>query len=1589
MKYFLRSITVCFLFIVSSVHGQPGFTCAEALQISNIPFSVTDNTANYGNGFNPTEWIYCTDMPYGPSAFQGNDVFYAFTATETRLINIKMTPDQPNTVLMIRTSTCNDSGGCLKMVYNNTTNPRIVNNLQIYEGNTYQIMISSAAAVQTSGYTLAITQDCIAPDNAGAYAIKATSATLNWFEVFQSDNAWEVLLIPGDATPETPADDPVVENGTLLFPVNSANSNIVLAANTLTPSTTYHMFVRTVCSNNGKSPWSSPGSFQTAVCDVENQCNYKFIKSSTSVNGWNGGKMLVRQNGITVGELTMTGNVTVNTLIPICNDIPFDVYWSVPGTHPENVGLSIQNPYTDVIYNKLPGEGGNPLETLFTDTGHCSTPTCQKPTALSVSATTQTSATLTWTQAGTSAQWEVYVTSPDGLPPPINAPVTGVAPYYLTNTNAITVSGLAMQTTYKYYVRAVCSPTDKSAWTYNNPKAFSTKPSNDDCVNAINVVQNTLQDCLPENVIHGSTLGATPTVPTLPNMTGSNCSATSSDVWYTFTAVSSSCTVNISTTGTIFGSIFSGNCGNLTKLACFVGTGNTVSGLTVNQVYYLRISGQASSTGGEFDLCLTVPPPNDESTTAIALTVNPDSNCTVTTAGNTLGATASTQTNNCVGVNDDVWYTFVATSPVHVIRISDTVISVGSDTVNHALFSGSGASLSFIYCTTASAKVSTNLIVGNAYTIRVFSSGTGISQSAKFNICVATPIPVTNDECASAMPVVVAENMNCNNTVHGSLAGATTSAVTNNCTSNADDDVWFKFVATTTSVGIRLLNVSGTATNLVHSLFQGSCDNLSAIYCSYSDDSTTDNLTIGQTYYIRVWSSAATVQDIVFDVCVMNVTASLTTSTTLFTPQQLVTNVLINNPCVDISNITYSTGSNFNSVNGIGYFTNLNSVNTGSFPIASGLVLSTGDAAHVGGHNNFTLSEGISTWPGDLELQNAIQMNQQSYNASVLEFDFTTPTAYMSFNFLFASEEYGTFQCNYSDGFAFLLTDLATNVTTNLAVLPDNITPISVVTIRDQQYNPDCDSMNPDFFGHYFPDDDQFVSAINFNGQTHLMTAASDIIPNHPYHIKLAVADRGDRSFDSAVFLQAGSFASGPPECTDKIRLTTFIDENANGIKEDTEIAFNYGSFTYQQNNTGELTHISTPLGTYTLYDSNPSNTYDFSYVIDPEFQTYFSVASTTFNDINVAVGSGTTELFFPINVLQAYNNLAVSILPTGIPRPGFDYSNTVTYTNLGMTSTSGTIAFTRDASTTITGVSQSGIVNTADGFTYSFSNLPPHETRSFVVTMSVPAIPAVNLGDQLTTSAVISAPSGDINIFNNAFSNTQTVVGSYDPNDKQEAHGGKINFNQFSADDYLYYTIRFQNTGTYNALNVRVEDILDGKLDPESIRMVSASHNYVMERIDNKVVWHFDYIQLPSIYQNEALSHGYITFRIKPLPGFELGDIISNTADIHFDANPAITTNTVNTVFEIPLGIGVLDPSQILLFPNPANQYVKVALVNTVEDIADINVIDMLGKSIIVQKNIGSMQTDIDISHLAKGVYLVEIITANHLKQLKKLIVQ
>ena len=231
---------------------------------------------------------------------------------------------------------------------------------------------------------------------------------------------------------------------------------------------------------------------------------------------------------------------------------------------------------------------------------------------------------------------------------------------------------------------------------------------------------------------------------------------------------------------------------------------------------------------------------------------------------------------------------------------------------------------------------------------------------------------------------------------------------------------------------------------------------------------------------------------------------------------ELLVDLLLNNSCATSSNISVSSNQS------VAYFNS----NDSTFPIDEGIIIRSGIASNSqGSYTGNNLSSQINT-NSDSDLEEISNQTGQSVNiidTAFLEFDFIPYASNFTFDFLFASNEYGEWQCGFSDVFAFILTDLTTGVKTNLGVIPNINSPISVKNIRDNQYNLSCNSVNKNLFSTYNVNNPS-NSSLNMKGHTVVLSASSEVIPTNQYRIKLVIGDYNDTDFDSAVFIKAGSF---------------------------------------------------------------------------------------------------------------------------------------------------------------------------------------------------------------------------------------------------------------------------------------------------------------------------------------------------------------------------------------------------------------------------------------------------------------------------------
>ena len=207
----------------------------------------------------------------------------------------------------------------------------------------------------------------------------------------------------------------------------------------------------------------------------------------------------------------------------------------------------------------------------------------------------------------------------------------------------------------------------------------------------------------------------------------------------------------------------------------------------------------------------------------------------------------------------DVWYTFTAKTTIHYL----SVFSSGDFKASFQVYSGNCGSLTsianFAGTTAGTAAILSGLVVGQTYYYRVYHNGSTLPTTKEFETCVENYI--LNNDCLGAVEITPSAAGEPCGGVRGRTSGATQSMP--GCTGNAEDDVWYKFQAKSTT---HFVEADGDASfNAVLQIFKGDCNTLSSVQC-INNNSTAGgvesikltNLTIGDWYYARVYDFGAT-----------------------------------------------------------------------------------------------------------------------------------------------------------------------------------------------------------------------------------------------------------------------------------------------------------------------------------------------------------------------------------------------------------------------------------------------------------------------------------------------------------------------------------------------------------------------------------------------------------------------------------------------------------------------------------------------------------------------------------------------------------
>jgi hypothetical protein len=234
------------------------------------------------------------------------------------------------------------------------------------------------------------------------------------------------------------------------------------------------------------------------------------------------------------------------------------------------------------------------------------------------------------------------------------------------------------------------------------------------------------------------------------------------------------------------------------------------------------------------------------------------------------------------------------------------------------------------------------------------------------------------------------------------------------------------------------------------------------------------------------------------------------------TPQQLITDVFLGD-CLSASNITF-TGN----AGAIGTFSS-----GGAIGIESGIILTTGSVFDAPGPNTSASTSVVTGAPGYPLLDMITGFS--TFDASVFTFDFVAQTDQVSFNYVFASEEYPEYVCsNYNDAFGFFVSGPGYSPNTNIALIPSTSMAVAINAVNSGVQGMlgtagGCTSLS---FSSYYVDN-VGGSFLEYDGYTVPLTATISTVPCATYQIVIVVADVGDGLLDSAVFLEAQSFTAG------------------------------------------------------------------------------------------------------------------------------------------------------------------------------------------------------------------------------------------------------------------------------------------------------------------------------------------------------------------------------------------------------------------------------------------------------------------------------
>ena len=759
------------------------------------------------------------------------------------------------------------------------------------------------ATLTTSNYRRAVigfdyVVSCNAPNALVASNITTTTANVSWTEnATQPQNGYEYYLSTSNAPP-TPATTPT---GTTAIGIATTSLS------SLSPGTKYFFWVRGNCGAADKSVWTSAVEFNTLCADVteytENFDTYATGATNPMPNCWN--RLGLGNTYISAGSvapmspsnsLYMFASGTANpptesyAVLPAVSNLQanthrlkFKGYATLVGRYVVVGYLTDVSDYTTfvqleevflpstVIANTQeftiyptgipagiknlvimnPGFPSPSTTAYIDDVKWEPIPACPEPNSLSVSSVTANSAQLNWVESGAATAWNIEYG--------ISGFVQGNGTQIMgTTTNPQPLTTLTPNTNYSFYVQAACGGTaGNSVWVgpfnFTTPCVAYTIPYFEGFESGY--THNTaVAGCLPQESITG-------TNPWTANNTFTDYNRTPrTGNWNAFLRYSNEDWIFI-------------------PIELVGGTSYTVE-------LYARQDGAIAANSN-----MLISYGSSATSAAMTNAIVPSTGIINANYQQIIGAfTPVTNGTYYVGIkgymNGSPWYISLDDIKIDVTPAcpAPNSLSISNLTSTSADITWAGSTGNYEYvldniataptgagtATTLSTYNATSLSPLTTYYFHVRSNCGSTWETISFTTLATPP---ANDNCSGAIVLNVNPDYSCASVSPGTVLAATDSGLTNStCFGTEDDDVWYKFVATSTTHRVSILNAAGSNTDMYHVIYDGTggCTALGAsLLCSDADVSNPTGLVIGNTYYVQVYTYTSTPnQTTTFNVCV-------------------------------------------------------------------------------------------------------------------------------------------------------------------------------------------------------------------------------------------------------------------------------------------------------------------------------------------------------------------------------------------------------------------------------------------------------------------------------------------------------------------------------------------------------------------------------------------------------------------------------------------------------------------------------------------------------------------------------------------------